>query len=106
MLDLQKLKQQSEELLIQIDDLLELFFSNQDVQILEKIPSILIKLSETTPRSLEKAHSQIQRFSTLLETRNYITFQDELLFFLSLIEQSTNENNALDNSSAAMTPCT
>ena len=99
MLNLQKLKSKAEELLIQIDDLLELFRSNQDLLLLKKIPAILTELSEITPPDFEKAHTQIQRFSELLEIQNFDSLQDELLFFISYLNQPVDETEILSPSS-------
>ena len=99
MLDLPKLKSKAEELLLQIDDLLELFHSNQDALLLDKIPSILTELSEITPPDFEKAHTQIHRFSELLEIQDYDSLQDELLFFISHLDQPQNNVDIPDDSS-------
>ena len=99
MLDLQKLKSKAEEFLLQIDDLLELFHSNQDVLLLDKIPSILTELSEVTPPDFEKAHTQIHRFSELLEIQDYDSLQDELLFFISHLDQPQSNVDIPDDSS-------
>ena len=99
MLDLQKLKSKAEELLIQIDDLLELFRSNQDLLLLQNISTILTELSEITPTDFEKAHSQIQRFSELLEMQNFDLLQDELLFFISHLDKPVYDAENLNASS-------
>jgi two-component system, chemotaxis family, sensor kinase CheA len=89
-LDLQELKIKSEEILVKIDDLLEVFFAMKEdhSEELESIPSLLLQLSQIIPSDFQKAHNQILYFSNLFEEKKYDELQNDLLFFVDSLEKS------------------